>query len=144
MNRRDVIGNLMLLAGVAATGAPAEADGTGWPDSVFDLNGGKTTEQPFGSTTVFHDGPTGQLHEMVAGSVLLKPGQEPHPPHQHPEEEFMLVTEGQGEILVGGKRSSAGPGTLMYCEGNREHGIKNTGSVPMRFYYFKWSVRSAT
>ena len=26
----------------------------------------------------------------------------------------------------------------MYCEGNRLHGIKNTGPAPMRFYFFKW------
>jgi hypothetical protein len=28
---------------------------------------------------------------MTAGSLRLKPGMEPHPPHTHPEEEFMLI-----------------------------------------------------
>ncbi len=142
MNRRDVLGGMMLFAGAmsAETGSPADK----WSDRTVNLEQGKTRQEAFGSVTVFHEGPTDQLSYLVAGSVLLQPGQEPHPPHHHPEEEFMLVTEGSGEIVVAGTRSAAGPGTLMYCEGNREHGIKNTGSVPMRFFYSKWSVRNRT
>ena len=40
---------------------------------------------------------------MTAGSLRLNPGAEPHPPHKHPEEEFMLITEGTGEMKVDGK-----------------------------------------
>lgn len=137
INRRDAIGSLMLLATASGT---ASAAGGAWPDNIFTLENGKTTQQPFGDVTVFFEGSTEQLPYMVAGSVVLHPGQEPHPPHHHPEEEFMLITEGNGEIVIHGKTVPSGPGTLMYCEGNHEHGIKNTGSVPMRFYYFKWSV----
>jgi mannose-6-phosphate isomerase-like protein (cupin superfamily) len=140
VNRRDVMGGLIALAGAASSMGAGEH----WPDSVFNLEKGTTTQAPFGETTVFFDGATGQIQSMVAGSVLLHPGQEPHPPHQHPEEEFMLITEGHGEFVVGGKTSHAGPGTLLYCEGNHEHGIKNTGSTPLRFYYFKWSVGNRT
>jgi len=77
---------------------------------------------------------------MVAGSLLLNPGATPHPPHQHPEEEFLLVTEGAGEILVDGKIHKVGPGSMMYCEGNALHGIENTSSEPMLFYYYKWKA----
>ena len=109
-----------------------------WPENVFNLKDGTTTHEDFGDLTVFLDGHTDQLKSMVAGTLLLKPGREPHPPHQHPEEEFMLVTEGNGEILVGGQTHQVGPGALMYSEGNKLHGVKNTGTVPFRFYYFKW------
>jgi quercetin dioxygenase-like cupin family protein len=77
---------------------------------------------------------------MTAGSLLLKPGQEPHPPHKHPEEEFMVVTEGNGEILVNGKKTQVGPGSMMYCEGNQLHGVKNTGTKPLLFYFYKWQA----
>ncbi|MDQ2842840.1 MAG: cupin domain-containing protein [Acidobacteriota bacterium] len=50
----------------------------------------------------------------------------------------MLIAEGHGEIVVDGQTNQVSPGSLMYCEGNAVHGIKNTGSTPMRFYYFKW------
>jgi mannose-6-phosphate isomerase-like protein (cupin superfamily) len=132
LNRRDAVGGFLAMLGVA------HAAPNGWPDAVFTLEHGKTTHESFGEVTVYHDGPTGHLKSMVSGSVVLKPGQEPHPPHQHPEEEFMVIGEGTGEILVDGKASAVGPGALMYCQGNKLHGIKNTGSTPLRFYYFKW------
>lgn len=137
INRRDAIGGLM-MALAAETGAAGSEGENRWPNHVFTLTDGKTTHEAFGEVTVFHDGKTDQLKSMVSGSVLLHPGQEPHPPHQHPEEEFMLVTEGTGEILVGGKTHAVGFGSLMYCEGNALHGIKNTSAAPFRFYYFKW------
>ena len=77
---------------------------------------------------------------MIAGSLQLKPGMSPHPPHQHEEEEFMIITEGTGEIVVDGKKSQVGPGSMMYCESNHVHGIVNTGKAPLLFYYYKWKA----
>src|SRR5579871_2785517 len=93
-NRRNVMQAMLLLATAARSGSAAAS----WPDGIFTLQSGKTTKQSFGEVTVYFDGATEQVPSMVAGSVLLYPGQEPHPPHHHPEEEFMLVTEGQGEF----------------------------------------------
>jgi quercetin dioxygenase-like cupin family protein len=109
-----------------------------WPNKVFTLSECTTTHELFGNVTVYFEGKTEQLKNMIAGSLVLKPGEEPHPPHQHPEEEFMLIAEGQGEIVVNGQTTHVSPGSLMYCEGNALHGIKNTGTTPMRFSYFKW------
>jgi quercetin dioxygenase-like cupin family protein len=64
----------------------------------------------------------------------------PHPPHEHPEEEFMVVTEGTGEISLDGKVTLAGPGSIMYCGAGRLHGITNTGKTPLLFYFFKWKA----
>ena len=33
--------------------------------------------------------------DTLVGYVLLNPGKENHPPHQHAEEEFMEITEGR-------------------------------------------------
>jgi mannose-6-phosphate isomerase-like protein (cupin superfamily) len=77
---------------------------------------------------------------MTAGSLLLKAGQSPHPPHQHPEEEFMVVTEGTGEISIDGKITKVGPGAMMYCGANKLHGIVNTGKKPLLFYFYKWKA----
>ncbi len=100
----------------------------------------KLDRQPFGDLKIYFDGPTDQLHSMTAGSLLLKPGMEPHPPHQHPEEEFMVITEGTGDIVVEGKVTKVGPGTMMYCAANKLHGIKNTGKTPLLFYFYKWKA----
>ena len=138
MKRRDAIGGLLMALATEGGAAGAGSETGMWPNRIFTLQGGQTTHEAFGDVTVYHDGKTAQLSSMVSGSVLLHPGQEPHPPHQHPEEEFMLVTEGTGEILVAGKTHPVKPGDLMYCEGNALHGVKNTGTVPFRFFYAKW------
>jgi mannose-6-phosphate isomerase-like protein (cupin superfamily) len=136
-NRRDALGAMLMMMAAEASAAGDGAH-SAWRDTVYNLEGGKTTHAPFGDTTVYFTGKTGQLKDMTAGCLVLKPGQEPHPPHQHPEEEFLLIGEGTGEILVNGKTVQVGPGSLMYSESNHLHGIKNTGSEPMRFYFFKW------
>ena len=119
-------------AGLFAAGAPHLSD------KIVDAGDAKLTREPFGDLRVFFEGPTAQLKSMTAGSLLLKPGMEPHPPHHHLEEEFMIVTEGTGEILVGGKNVNVGPGSMMYCESNQVHGVKNTGTQPLLFYYYKF------
>jgi len=115
----------------------AEAAGS-VPNSVLDEKGAKLTHETFGDLRVYFDGPTGQLKSLTAGSLRLKPGQSPHPPHEHPEEEIMVVTEGTGEISVEGKVTRVAPGSIMFCAAGKLHGIVNTGSGPLLFYYWKW------
>ena len=135
-NRRHI---LMMLAagGLPLAGAAGESP---IPNAVVDASKAKVSHESFGDLRTFFEGPTSQLKMMTAGSLLLKPGMEPHPPHQHPEEEFMVITEGSGEVLVDGKKVHVGPGSMMYCEGNQLHGVKNTGSKPLLFYFYKWQA----
>lgn len=133
-NRRDVF----LLAAVPAIGAFAANASPKLPNSTLDDTHAKLDRQPFGDLRTYFDGPTDQLRSMTAGSLMLKPGMSPHPPHQHPEEEIMVVTEGSGEIVVEGKVTKVGPGAMMYCAGGKLHGVKNTGTQPLLFYFYKW------
>lgn len=108
------------------------------PNDVLDMQTASALEENGQPLTIYFNGPTDQLKAMIAGNLLLDPGMSPHPPHQHPEEEFMLVTQGTGEIFVDGKTREVGPGSMMYCAGNRMHAIKNTGTEKMLFYFWKW------
>ena len=98
----------------------------------------RSRTKPFGDVNVYFDGPTDQLSAMTAGSLRLKPGMSPHPPHQHEEEEIMLVTEGTGEISIDGKVTKVANGSMMFCAANTLHGVVNTGKAPLMFYYYKW------
>jgi len=89
---------------------------------------------------IYFEGSTNQIRSMTAGSLKLKPGMTPHAPHEHPEEEFMVVTEGSGEIFVDGKTTAVAAGSMMYCAANKLHGIKNTGKTPLLFYFYKWKA----
>lgn len=97
-------------------------------------------KEPFGDLAIYFEGPTDQIGSMTAGSLRLKAGMDPHPPHEHPEEEFLLVTEGEGEIMVDGKTSKVGPGAIMYCAANKSHHIKAGPKGPLMFYFFKWKA----
>jgi len=110
------------------------------PNAVLDPALASIQHLDFGDQRVYFDGATDQLRSLTIGSLALNPGREPHPPHQHPEEEIMNVAEGTGEILAGGKWSPVGPGSIMYCAGNSVHGVRNTGKVPLLFYYSKWKA----
>ena len=135
MDRRDFF---HAAAGLSAMSGLLQAAGARLPDAVITSDHAKVTHEPFGELRVYFDGPTDQLKSLTAGSLRLNPGQEPHPPHQHPEEEIMVITEGSGEILIGGKTTPVGPGAMMYSAANKMHGIRNTGKVPLMFYYYKW------
>jgi len=97
-------------------------------------------KEPFGDLAIYFEGATDQISSMTAGSLKLKAGMEPHPPHSHPEEEFLLVTEGEGDIMVDGMTTKVAPGAMMYCAANKPHHIKAGPKAPLLFYFFKWKV----
>jgi len=114
------------------------------PEGVLDM----TTTAPVvlegQKAFVYYNGPTDQLSGVSAGACVLDPGASPHPPHQHAEEEFLIIGEGTGEIECAGKITKVGPGAMMYCAGNTLHGITNTGKVPMTFYWSKWLAKGVS
>ena len=85
-----------------------------------------------------YGGPTASTAEVLAGYLDLKPGQEPHPPHSHVDEEFLYLVEGSGEWFLNGKTIPAKAGDVLYTAPNDLHGIKNTGTTPLRFFVAKW------
>ena len=131
-NRRDLF-KLTALNALAAYASPETL-----PNLTRGAADAKLTREPFGDHRVYYDGPTDQLASMTAGSLRLKAGMSPHPAHQHPEEEIMLVTEGAGQITVDGKSADVAAGSMMYCAAGKMHAIVNTGKAPLLFYYFKW------
>ena len=116
------------------------AHGASIPNATLSARQAKLTKEPFGDLLIYFDGATDQVKSMTAGSLRLKPGATPHAPHQHPEEEFLVVTEGNGEISLDGKVTQVGPGSMMYCAANHLHGIVNTGKAPLLFYFYKWKA----
>ena len=110
----------------------------GIPNVTLDPAKARLQKEPFGDLRIYFEGATDQLKSMTAGSLLLKAGMTPHAPHQHPEEEFMVITEGTGEISMEGKITKVGPGSMMYSAASKLHGIVNTGKTPLLFYFYKW------
>jgi quercetin dioxygenase-like cupin family protein len=92
-----------------------------------------------GEVGIYLEGETAGTKNFVVGQYRLKPGEEPHPIHTHPEEEVLIVTSGKGEISCDGKTTKIGSGSVMYTGPNAPHGIKNTGDDMLTFYFVKWT-----
>ena len=117
-------------------------DGEKLPDGVVTIEQLPVPQNVDGCRVFTHyNGPTDQLSGLCAGMCVVEPGTSPHPPHRHPEEEFLIIASGSGEIVCGAETIKVGPGAVMYCAGNVLHGITNTGRVPMTFYWSKWMAR---
>jgi quercetin dioxygenase-like cupin family protein len=136
VNRRTILQTLAVGLALAARGESAQI-----PDEVVLKEKAKFSAHPFGDLRVYLDGNTEQLKGLSVGSLELKAGQSPHPPHTHPEEELLLVADGHCEISIGEKATKAGPGAVMYVGSNHVHGIVNTSKAPMTFYYIKWTPK---
>jgi len=94
--------------------------------------------KPTGKVAVYLDGETATTRSLHAGRFLLNPGAAPHPPHRHPEEELLIVTQGAGEVLCDGKTVPVRAGAMMYADPQVEHAIRNTGGKPLEFYWVKY------
>jgi mannose-6-phosphate isomerase-like protein (cupin superfamily) len=94
-----------------------------------------------GKNGVYLSGDTPASTKFATGRFVLEPGKSPHAPHTHAEEEVMIIESGHGEIFCDGKTTKVGPGSVMYTTPNTPHGINNTGSEPIVFYYIKWEAR---
>jgi len=97
--------------------------------------------KPTGQVGIYFAGNTPTSREFVTGRFVLRPGLEPHPIHQHPEEEILIVTAGEGEISCDGQITRVTAGSVMYTAPNVPHGIRNTGQNPLEFYFVKWIGR---
>ena len=89
------------------------------------------------------DGLTHTGFRIEAHETELGPGQEPHPPHHHANEEMMLICDGTLDFTVNGKTTRLGPGGLGFAGSNDEHGVKNP-STDTRARYFVIAFGTAT
>jgi mannose-6-phosphate isomerase-like protein (cupin superfamily) len=83
-------------------------------------------------------GDTAGTRNTFAGVVVVEPGHELHPAHRHPDEEFLLIIEGEGRWLLNDRTFAAKAGDMLYVAPNDLHGIFNSGKVPLKFALWKW------
>jgi len=88
-----------------------------------------TTEIRQMMTGPTHSGFLIDLHE-----TSLAPGQMPHAPHHHVHEEMLLIREGTVEVTVNGRTARLGPGSAAYFASNDQHGWKNVGATPAKYF----------
>lgn len=134
---------LVVLGGAAAAVSFAQSRAPALSSSVFDWKAITEKSTPTGSARRFFQAPTALLGELECHVTTLNPGQAPHPPHQHPEEELYIIKEGTVEVLINGERKQVGAGSVVFAAANQPHGICNAGTTPATYHVIKWKAPAA-
>ena len=139
ITRRDIAVALSAVAftlgGVALASARAEVMGS----TVFDWNAMTPQPNKTGAVRKVVQAPTATLDELEIHITTLNPGETPHPPHKHPDEELVIVKEGTVESLVNGQTRRVGPGSIIFQASNQMHSIRNVGDIPAVYHVIKWN-----
>jgi mannose-6-phosphate isomerase-like protein (cupin superfamily) len=70
-----------------------------------------------------------EVHETT-----LAAGATPHAPHHHVHSEMWLIREGTVELTVKGTIYTLASGAVGFVHSNDEHGIKNVGDTPAKYF----------
>jgi len=89
---------------------------------------------PTGEVRQVFDNPTRTLDKLEVHVTTLNPGMESHPIHRHSWEEILLVTQGDFEVSINGRKQHAGPGSLVFFAANDPHNATNVGLTPATYY----------
>jgi quercetin dioxygenase-like cupin family protein len=139
-SRRDF--TITLTTAIATLGAVVIAQDTLQPpkmgSSAFDWTTIPAKKTPIGESRKFFRAPTATLDELECHVTTLNPGEMAHPPHQHPDEELIIIKEGIVEALVNGELKRVGPGSVIFQASNQMHSIRNIGETPATYHVIKW------
>jgi quercetin dioxygenase-like cupin family protein len=91
-------------------------------------------------------GTTPVCEQMACHFSVLSASHCPHPPHQHPEEELLIILDGEAEILIadgpnfdGARVEILSAGSFVYYPAlQRYHTLRNSGAAPITYLMFKW------
>jgi quercetin dioxygenase-like cupin family protein len=106
--------------------------------TAFDWNAIPAKPSSSGSVRSFFKARTAALDELEAHATTLNPGQIPHPPHRHPNEELIVLEQGTLETLTSGEWKRVGPGSVIFNASNQLHGLRNVGAEPAIYHVINW------
>ena len=131
---------LALTAGAFASRQQPQG-GTAQPSAIRSQQEAKRENFDWGTLYTYYEGESYGTRDGLTAVAVIKPGREIHPPHQHAEEEYLMVVEGRGTWSLNGRESPAKAGDIQYAAPWDTHGIKNTGRTPLRFVVWKWNSK---
>jgi quercetin dioxygenase-like cupin family protein len=143
ISRRDVFAGLIAmpcaLEALAVSGPEAEKAGKIMGPTVFEWEDMKPVKTATGEVRFLCKAPTATVDQLEMHVTTLNPGQSPHPPHRHVNEELIIMREGECETLSDGKWVKVGPGSVVFNASNSLHGFRNIGTTPATYHVINWS-----
>jgi XRE family transcriptional regulator, regulator of sulfur utilization len=138
ITRRDLIVALIAASGTFAVVAAQQPAAALMKSQVFDWTAMTPQANAYGAVRSLFRAPTVTLNELEMHVTTLNPGQTSHAPHQHPNEELIILREGTLETLSLGEWKRIGPGSVIFNASNDLHGVKNVGTVPAVYHVVNW------
>jgi quercetin dioxygenase-like cupin family protein len=131
---------LLLLGVLGARAARASEPGPVLRSAVFNLADLPVKPTEVGERRDVARQPTATLDEFECHLSVLNPGRPSHPPHQHPQEELIILQEGTLEVFINGRTARIGPGSLFFFASHDRHAVANVGSTPARYSVFNFTT----
>jgi (S)-ureidoglycine aminohydrolase len=103
---------------------------------MIDWNELKATKTDRGERRNVFERPTSQFTRFEMHITDLNAGQVSHAPHNHIQEEIILLSKGKAQMQVGSKFYPFAPGDLVFLNTGVLHALKNTGSEPCEYFAF--------
>jgi quercetin dioxygenase-like cupin family protein len=107
--------------------------------SVFNWADLKVTPTRQGERRAVFDAPTPTLAQFECHITTLNPGESPHPPHQHADEELMIIKEGTVEALQDGRTNLVTTGGIIFEASHEVHGLRNVGTNRATYFVLRFS-----
>lgn len=108
--------------------------------AVFDWNTMVAKPTDVGALRDLVRRPTATLDELEMHVTTLNPGLSSHPPHTHPNEELVIIREGQVEVFSAGRWVRIGPGSVVFNASNDPHALRNVGATPAVYHVINWKT----
>ncbi|MDQ5978171.1 MAG: hypothetical protein QG602_1145 [Verrucomicrobiota bacterium] len=84
--------------------------------------------------------PSATLREFQSHISTLNPGLASHPPHTHPQEELIILREGELDVHINGTNTRVGPGSVFFFASNDPHAVRNAGDKPATYFVFNFTT----
>jgi quercetin dioxygenase-like cupin family protein len=140
ITRRDLIVAAVSISLAVAGLAFAQSAGKPVMHScVFNWADLKAVPTKIGEYRAVFDAPTLTLAEFEGHITTLNPGESPHKPHRHPDEELMIIRQGTLAALQGDQTNIVTAGGIIFEASNELHGLRNVGTNQAVYYVFKFT-----
>jgi quercetin dioxygenase-like cupin family protein len=143
LTQRDVLVAIVAVTATLGVVSARQATPAVMHSTVFDVDSITPRAVEYGSVRSIVRSPTMTLDELEMHYTTLNPGQKSHDPHQHANEELIILREGTLETLSGGVWKRVGPGGIIFNASNELHGVRNIGTGPASYHVINWKSPEA-
>jgi quercetin dioxygenase-like cupin family protein len=139
ITRRDILVAATAVSMTVGVVAFTRGEASVMHSSTFSFASLRDEPTKVGSVRRVFQAPTATLDELECHITSLKPGESPHPPHRHVDEELIIVHEGTVEALNHGQTQRLGPGSVIFQGSNELHGLRNVGDGIATYHVIRWN-----